>query len=122
MNVYLSEIEFADRYLNGARRTAQRWRVTGEGPPFVRFGPRQSRTDCGTLRNGRKPGPIAAAAKSSHRKRTFEPSAVPAWASGAFVYSPRSLDVTTAKRELRGSRGGEANHRLHHVLIPIRSR
>ena len=41
MEILLSEAEFADRYLNGARRTAQRWRVTGEGPKFVRLGPRR---------------------------------------------------------------------------------
>jgi hypothetical protein len=41
METYLSEAEFSDRYLNGARRTAQRWRVTGDGPPFVRLGPRR---------------------------------------------------------------------------------
>ncbi|MFL5253332.1 MAG: helix-turn-helix transcriptional regulator [Rhodopila sp.] len=41
MEIFLSEAEFAARYLNGARRTAQRWRVTGEGPKFVRLGPRR---------------------------------------------------------------------------------
>jgi hypothetical protein len=41
MKEYLTEIEFSDRYLNGSRRTAQRWRVTGEGPPFMRLGPRR---------------------------------------------------------------------------------
>jgi predicted DNA-binding transcriptional regulator AlpA len=41
MEIYLSEAEFAARYLKGARRTAQRWRVTGEGPKFVRLGPRR---------------------------------------------------------------------------------
>jgi hypothetical protein len=41
MEIYLNEAEFSDRYLNGARRTAQRWRVTGDGPPFVRLGPRR---------------------------------------------------------------------------------
>ena len=41
MEIYLTEAEFAARYLNGARRTAQRWRVTGDGPPFVRLGPRR---------------------------------------------------------------------------------
>ncbi len=41
MEVYLTEAEFSARYLNGARRTAQRWRVAGDGPPFVRLGPRR---------------------------------------------------------------------------------
>ncbi len=41
METYLTEAEFAARYLNGARRTAQRWRVTGDGPAFVRLGPRR---------------------------------------------------------------------------------
>jgi predicted DNA-binding transcriptional regulator AlpA len=41
MEMYFSEAEFAARYLNGARRTAQRWRTTGDGPPFVRLGPRR---------------------------------------------------------------------------------
>jgi hypothetical protein len=36
-NVYLTEQQFCDRY-HVAPRTAQRWRVTGEGPPFCRFG------------------------------------------------------------------------------------
>jgi hypothetical protein len=39
-NVYLSERQFCDRY-HVAPRTAQRWRVTGYGPPFVRLGPRK---------------------------------------------------------------------------------
>ena len=37
---YLDEASFAQRYHIG-RRTAQRWRNTGEGPPFVRLGPRR---------------------------------------------------------------------------------
>ena len=41
MDIFLTEAEFAARYLNGARRTAQRWRTTGDGPPFVRLGPRR---------------------------------------------------------------------------------
>jgi hypothetical protein len=41
MDIFLSEAEFAARYLKGARRAAQRWRVTGEGPKFVRLGPRR---------------------------------------------------------------------------------
>ncbi len=41
MEIYLTEREFADRYLNGAVRTAQRWRTTGDGPPYVRLGPRR---------------------------------------------------------------------------------
>jgi predicted DNA-binding transcriptional regulator AlpA len=40
MSDYLTEEEFSERY-NVARRTAARWRVTGEGPPFVRVGPRR---------------------------------------------------------------------------------
>jgi predicted DNA-binding transcriptional regulator AlpA len=38
-NVYLSEEEFSSRY-GIARRTLQRWRTTGDGPAFVRFGAR----------------------------------------------------------------------------------
>lgn len=37
---YLNEDEFCERY--GIRsRTAQRWRTTGDGPAFVRLGPRR---------------------------------------------------------------------------------
>ena len=39
-DAYLSETEFCDRYTIGAR-TAQRWRLSGDGPPFVRLGPRR---------------------------------------------------------------------------------
>jgi hypothetical protein len=35
---YLTERQFCERYRVSAR-TAQRWRVTGDGPPFVRLGP-----------------------------------------------------------------------------------
>ena len=38
--VYLDEAEFCARY-NLGRRTAQRWRLTGDGPLFVRCGPRR---------------------------------------------------------------------------------
>jgi predicted DNA-binding transcriptional regulator AlpA len=38
--IYLTEEEFADRYHLG-RRTAQRWRQTGEGPRWVRLGQRR---------------------------------------------------------------------------------
>ena len=34
------EADFAARY-HVARRTLQRWRVTGDGPPFVRLGARR---------------------------------------------------------------------------------
>lgn len=37
---YLTEEEFSTRY-HVSRRTAQRWRTTGDGPPFVRLGPRR---------------------------------------------------------------------------------
>jgi hypothetical protein len=37
---YLDEESFCNRY-HVARRTAQRWRVTGDGPPWVRIGPRR---------------------------------------------------------------------------------
>jgi len=37
---YLTEPEAA-RVLHIGRRTLQRWRVTGEGPPFVRAGARR---------------------------------------------------------------------------------
>jgi predicted DNA-binding transcriptional regulator AlpA len=38
--IYLTEDEFAVRYRVG-RRTAQRWRKSGEGPAWVRLGPRR---------------------------------------------------------------------------------
>jgi predicted DNA-binding transcriptional regulator AlpA len=38
--IYLTEAEFADRYHLG-RRTVQRWRQTGEGPPWCRLGQRR---------------------------------------------------------------------------------
>jgi hypothetical protein len=38
--LYLSEAEFCSRYHVKAR-TAQRWRVTGEGPNWCRLGPRR---------------------------------------------------------------------------------
>jgi hypothetical protein len=37
---YLNETGLEARY-NIAPRTAQRWRSSGEGPPFVRVGPRR---------------------------------------------------------------------------------
>jgi len=37
-DAYLTERQFCQRYHVSAR-TAQRWRVTGDGPPFVRLGP-----------------------------------------------------------------------------------
>ena len=37
-DTYLTERQFCERYRVSAR-TAQRWRVTGDGPPFVRLGP-----------------------------------------------------------------------------------
>ena len=39
-NVYLSEREFTERY-RITKRTAQRWRTTGDGPAFIRLGPRR---------------------------------------------------------------------------------
>jgi predicted DNA-binding transcriptional regulator AlpA len=39
-DTYLTEQEFAARYHLG-RRTAQRWRQTGDGPAWVRLGPRR---------------------------------------------------------------------------------
>lgn len=38
--VYLTEQQVADTYHVGIR-TLQRWRSTGEGPSFVRLGPRR---------------------------------------------------------------------------------
>jgi hypothetical protein len=38
--IYLTEAEFSERYRVPAR-TAQRWRSTGDGPAFVRAGPRR---------------------------------------------------------------------------------
>ena len=37
-DTYLTEPQFCKMY-HVAPRTAQRWRVTGDGPPFVRLGP-----------------------------------------------------------------------------------
>ena len=39
-DVYLTEANFCTRY-NTRPRTAQRWRITGDGPPFVRLGRRK---------------------------------------------------------------------------------
>jgi predicted DNA-binding transcriptional regulator AlpA len=39
-DLFLTEREFSDR-LKVPARTAQRWRSTGDGPPFVRLGPRR---------------------------------------------------------------------------------
>jgi predicted DNA-binding transcriptional regulator AlpA len=38
--IYLTEREFSERF-NIPARTVQRWRTTGDGPPFVRLGPRR---------------------------------------------------------------------------------
>lgn len=40
IDVFLTEREFSERFKIPAR-TAQRWRSTGDGPPFVRLGPRR---------------------------------------------------------------------------------
>ncbi|MGD0764197.1 MAG: hypothetical protein ABR929_13590 [Roseiarcus sp.] len=37
-DAYLTERQYCDRY-HVSSRTAQRWRVTGQGPPWVRLGP-----------------------------------------------------------------------------------
>ncbi|NKE46075.1 helix-turn-helix domain-containing protein [Roseomonas frigidaquae] len=37
---YLSEADFAERF-SVSRRTLQRYRVTGDGPPWTRIGPRR---------------------------------------------------------------------------------
>jgi predicted DNA-binding transcriptional regulator AlpA len=37
---YLGEKAFSERY-HISQRTVQRWRSTGDGPPFVRVGPRR---------------------------------------------------------------------------------
>ena len=39
-NMFLTESEFSERFKVPAR-TAQRWRTTGDGPPFIRLGPRR---------------------------------------------------------------------------------
>ena len=39
-DIYLTEADFAGRYHLG-RRTVQRWRQTGDGPPWVRLGARR---------------------------------------------------------------------------------
>lgn len=37
---YLTEQQVSDRF-GVSRRTAQRWRISGDGPPFVRLGARR---------------------------------------------------------------------------------
>jgi predicted DNA-binding transcriptional regulator AlpA len=37
---YLTTVEFCKRY-HVSPRTAERWRTSGHGPPFVRVGPRK---------------------------------------------------------------------------------
>ena len=37
---FLTEKEFSERYRTPAR-SLQRWRANGDGPPFVRIGPRR---------------------------------------------------------------------------------
>ena len=39
-DVFITEAELAERF-RVARRTVQRWRVNGVGPPFVRIGVRK---------------------------------------------------------------------------------
>jgi hypothetical protein len=39
-DAYLTEREFCERF-KVPTRTAQRWRATGDGPPYVRRGPRR---------------------------------------------------------------------------------
>jgi hypothetical protein len=39
---YLTEAEFSARF-KIPQRTLQRWRSSGDGPPFTRIGPRQVR-------------------------------------------------------------------------------
>ena len=39
-DTYLTERDFAGRY-HVSVRTLQRWRASGDGPPFVRLGPRR---------------------------------------------------------------------------------
>jgi predicted DNA-binding transcriptional regulator AlpA len=40
LEIYLTEDEFVARYRLGSR-TAQRWRKSGDGPPWVRLGARR---------------------------------------------------------------------------------
>jgi predicted DNA-binding transcriptional regulator AlpA len=54
-DTYLTENEFCYRY-DVASRTLQRWRATGEGPPYVRLGARRVgylRTDIEAWMRGR---------------------------------------------------------------------
>jgi hypothetical protein len=46
--LYLTEEQFAQRYQVG-RRTAQRWRRTGQGPAWIRWGPRAVRYRAGDI-------------------------------------------------------------------------
>jgi hypothetical protein len=67
--VCLDEKEFSEQY-HVSRRTAQRWRITGDGPPFVRLGRRRlvyRLADC-----------EAWAAANTHKTRAVEQSAAEA--------------------------------------------
>lgn len=45
----LLTVEDAAARLKISKHTLNRWRVTGEGPPFVKYGPRLVRYGVGTL-------------------------------------------------------------------------
>lgn len=45
----LLTVEEAARRLNLSKHTLNRWRVTGEGPPFLKYGPRLVRYSASTL-------------------------------------------------------------------------
>jgi hypothetical protein len=54
-DLYLTEREFSERY-RLAPRTVQRWRTTGDGPAFMRIGPRRilyRLADCETWASAR---------------------------------------------------------------------
>jgi hypothetical protein len=76
-NAYLTERQFCERYLVSAR-TAQRWRVTGDGPPFVRLGP--------------------------HRI-VYRLSDIEAWAAGR-TFAHRADELSRTVDRLRGRRVG----------------
>lgn len=48
-NEVLLTVEEAAARLKLSKHTLNRWRVTGEGPPFVKYGPRLVRYSEGTL-------------------------------------------------------------------------
>ncbi len=69
---YLTQAEVARRY-KLSKRTIERWRLTGDGPPFVRVGPRRilyRLADCEAWLAGRTHAHRAAELARTPRRRT----------------------------------------------------